>query len=127
MVTIFGLLQEETHVIIENHGFENVKTDLAQFDNAGESFGFIRWQWEYYRATYDLLIEDPEKKADYFLRIGARAVKGKLEDPETELIVTDVYIGRATFPHGLDYQSAVPDQILNVAKLKLADLKKKLS
>ncbi len=114
-------------MIIENHGLENVKVELVDLDVAGEAFGFIRWQWEYYRATYDLQIADPEKKADYYLRINTRAVKGKLEDPETELAVTDVFIGRATFPHGLDYDSPIPDSILNEAKLKLADLKKKLS
>ncbi len=114
-------------MIISNHGLENIKFELAQLDVAGESCGFIRWQWEYYRATYDLQIEDPEKKADYYLRINPRALKGKLEDPETELAVTDVYIGRATFPHGLDYESAIPESIMHQAKLKLADLKKSLS
>ncbi len=114
-------------MIINNHGLENIKVELEQLDEVGESFGFIRWQWEYYRATYDLQIMDPEKKADYFLRINTRALKGKLEDPETELTVTDVYIGRATFPHGLDYTSIVPESILHEAKLKLADLKKNLS
>lgn len=114
-------------MIIENHGLENVKVELGQLDVVGESLGYIRWQWEYYRATYDLQIADPEKKADYYLRIGTKALKGKLEDPETELLITDVYIGRATFPHGLDYQSPIPDSVMNIAKLKLADLKKKLS
>ncbi len=114
-------------MIISSHGLENIKVELEQLDVAGEACGFIRWQWEYYRATYDLQLEDPDKKADYFLRINTRAIKGKLEDPETELAVEDVYIGRATFPHGLDYQSQVPESILHQAKLKLADLKKSLS
>ncbi len=113
-------------MIIDNHGLENIKAELETLDEVGEMFGFIRWQWEYYRATYDCQILDPEKKADYFLRINARVVHGKLEQADAELAVTDVYIGRATFPHGLDYTSEIPDAVMNEAKLKLADLKKKL-
>jgi hypothetical protein len=114
-------------MILEHHGFEQTSVELAQLDEAAEVAGFLRWQWEYYRATYDHQIADPEKKADYFLRINTRVTKGKLEDPEAELAVTDVYIGRATFPHGVDYTSPIPQAILDEARLKLKALKKALA
>jgi len=38
-----------------------------------------------------------------------------------------VYIGKATFPHGLDYESPIPEPILNTAKQRLNELKTLLS
>lgn len=114
-------------MIIENSGIKGLKSDLAHLDSVTTKLGFVRWQWEYYRATYDLKIEDKANKADYFLRFNARAVEGKLESPYAILALEDAYIGRATFPHGLDYESPIPDQILKVANQKLAELKKQLS
>ncbi len=69
----------------------------------------------------------PHERKDYYLRIATRAIEGKLENPEAILEVEGVYIGRSTFPHGLDYESAIPEPILNAAKQRAQDLKKLLS
>ncbi|PZE22542.1 YugN family protein [Paenibacillus xerothermodurans] len=114
-------------MIIENSGVKGLKSDLAHLDEVTTSLGFVRWQWEYTRATYDLKIEDEAAGGDYFLRVNTRAESGKLESPYAILYIEDVYIGKATFPHGLDYQSPIPDAIMNVAKKKLAELKTQLS
>lgn len=45
-------------MIFENTGLDGLHSDLAYLDECAEKVGFIRWQWEYYRATYDLKIED---------------------------------------------------------------------
>ena len=66
-------------MIFENTGLDGLHSDLAYLDECAEKVGFIRWQWEYYRATYDLKIED-KNQAEYFLRINTRAVEGKLEN-----------------------------------------------
>ncbi|UUZ85794.1 YugN-like family protein [Paenibacillus sp. P26] len=114
-------------MIIENNGVKGLKSDLAHLDDVMEQLGFVRWQWEYYRATYDLKIEDKANREDYFLRINTRVESGKLESPYAVLYIEDVYIGRATFPHGLDYQSPIPDSIMKTANGKLAELKVKLT
>ncbi|WP_248926472.1 YugN family protein [Paenibacillus hamazuiensis] len=114
-------------MIIENSGLKGIKSDLAHLDKATEKLGFVRWQWEYYRATYDLKIEDKTTSNDYFLRVNVRVESGKLESPYAILYVEDVYIGRATFPHGLDYASPIPDQVMKTAQHKLAELKKALT
>jgi hypothetical protein len=112
-------------VIIENAGLRTLKSDLKHLDDVSTKLGFVRWQWEYYRATYDLKIE--HKGDEYFLRINTRAVEGKLESPYTILVVEEVYLGRTTFPHGLDYESAVPEPVVKIAEQKLNDLKKQLT
>lgn len=114
-------------MIIENSGVKGLKNDLAHLDESMEKLGFVRWQWEYYRATYDLKIEDKANREDYFLRVNTRVESGKLESPYAILYIEDVYIGRATFPHGLDYQSPIPDSITKIANGKMAELKSKLS
>ncbi len=113
-------------MIIENSGLNGLKSDLAHLDEATSKLGFIRWQWEYYRATYDCKLHDSATKNDYFVRLNTRAVEGKLEAPDTILVIEDVYIGKATFPHGLDYNSPIPDAILKAAQQKLSDLKQLL-
>jgi hypothetical protein len=114
-------------VIIETANLKGLKSDLAHLDEVTTNLGFVRWQWEYYRATYDFKIEDRAAQAEYFLRINARVESGKLESPYAILYLEDAYIGRATFPHGLDYDSPVPDHIARVANQKVAELQQLLA
>lgn len=107
-------------MIIENTGIKGAKCELRYLDGVMERAGFVRWQWEYNRATYDCKI--PQGSDAYYLRVNARAVEGKLEDPHAVLVIEDAYIGKATHPHGLDYNSPVPDQVQQAAKKKLEQL-----
>lgn len=114
-------------MIIENTGLVGIKSELGHLDDATEALGFVRWQWEYYRATYDCKFEDAKNNDEYFLRLNTRAVEGKLENADAVLAIEAVYIGKATFPHGLDYNSPIPDAVMNAAKQKLSELKQKLA
>jgi len=116
-----------TFMILENTGLNGLKSDLAHLDESAERLGFVRWQWEYTRATYDLKLPDNDSKNDYYLRISTRAVEGKLERPDAILQIEAVYIGRATFPHGLEYESPVPSPIMDVANRRVQELKQLLS
>ena len=96
-------------------------------DEAMDKAGFIRWQWEYYRATYDHKITDPLGSGNYFLRINARVTEGKLENPYSILQLTDTYIGIETFPHGLDYEVNIPEQVMKVAQDRISQIKQLLA
>lgn len=111
-------------MIVENTGLNGLKSELAYMDESAEKIGFVRWQWEYYRATYDYKIEFNNN--EYYLRINTRALEGKLERPDTVLAIEAVYMGRATFPHGLEYESEIPPVVLKKANLKLTELKELL-
>lgn len=113
-------------MIYDNTGLDGLKIDLAYLDESAEKVGFVRWQWEYYRATYDYKIEDKNNNNEYFLRINTRAVEGKLEKPETILEIEAVYLGRATFPHGLEYETPIPQHVQKTADQKLTELKQLL-
>ncbi|KHL95469.1 hypothetical protein QW71_12185 [Paenibacillus sp. IHB B 3415] len=113
-------------MIFENTGLEGLKSDLLYLDESATKAGFIRWQWEYYRATYDCKIEDRQNGGEYFLRINTRAVEGKLEKADAILAIEAVYLGKATFPHGLDYESTVPQAVLDTATEHIHQLKELL-
>lgn len=110
-------------MIFENTGLEGLKSDLLYLDESATKAGFIRWQWEYYRATYDCKIEDHKDGGEYFLRINTRAVEGKLEKSDAVLAIEAVYLGKATFPHGLEYESPVPQLVLDTARKHIDELK----
>lgn len=114
-------------MIIENTGIKGAKSELSHLDSVMEKTGFVRWQWEYNRATYDYPIHDGKNNETYYLRVSARVVEGKLENPFAVLQIGDAYIGRATFPHGLDYDSPIPSEILHAASQKLNQLKQELA
>ncbi|MHA0857289.1 YugN family protein [Paenibacillus sp. CMAA1364] len=113
-------------MIFENTGLVGLKSDLAYMDQTADKAGFFRWQWEYYRATYEYKIEDKENNNEYFLRMNTRAVEGKLEDPDTILEIEAVFMGIATYPHGLDYDIVIPSHILGIANKKLQQFKSML-
>lgn len=113
-------------MIIEDNTLCQMQVELHHLDEYAAQTGFVRWQWEYTRATYDAKIIDQKTGADYFLRIDTRTVSGKLENPAAVLHIHHIYLGRGTFPHGLDYDSPIPESVLKVAKERLAALKKRL-
>lgn len=110
-------------MIMDNSGLIGLKSDLAYLDETAEKLGFVRWQWEYTRATYDFKMEDKPNKQDYYLRINTRAIEGKLENPDAILAIEAVYMGRTTFPHGLDYETPIPASFVSTAEQKIHQLK----
>ena len=114
-------------MIIENTGLEGLNSELSYMDAVMDKLGFVRWQWEYYRATYDHQIADPDGGTAYFLRVNTRVLEGKLESPNAILTTEAVYLGKAVFPHGVDYNADIPNSVLQIANKKLEQLQKELS
>lgn len=112
-------------MIIENNNISGLLSELGPLDEITTDLGFVRWQWDYNRATYDYKLQDNQN--EYFLRVNARAVEGRLESSSAVLKIEEAYIGRVTFPHGLEYGTDVPDSILKQCKQKLDELHKKLA
>ncbi|MDT3425664.1 hypothetical protein J2Z22_001183 [Paenibacillus forsythiae] len=110
-------------MIVENTGLVGLRSELQYLDESAEKAGFIRWQWEYHRATYDCKIEDHTGGGVYFLRINTRTARGKLEKPDAVLAIEAVYLGKATFPHGLEYESPVPKSVLDIAGERILALR----
>ncbi len=107
-------------MIIENNALKGIKSELGHLDDVSSKLGFVRGQWEYYRATYDYKIAHGGD--DYYLRVDTRAIEGKLEQPHAVLQIGEAFIGRATFPHGLNYEDPIPAEVLKAAETKLQEL-----
>ena len=120
-------IEEDVRMIIENTGIKGAKSELSHLDAVMEKANFIRWQWELNRATYDYEIDHKETGDTYYLRVNARVLEGKLENPFAVLEIGDAYIGRATFPHGLDYASPIPKPVMDEANRKPSELKRHLA
>lgn len=114
-------------MIIENTGLENLKSELSHLDIVMDKLGFVRWQWEYYRATYDQEFIDPADGKKYVLKVNTRVLDGKLESPNAILTTEHVYLGKITHPSGVDYSVEIPDSVLQQANKKLQQLHKELS
>lgn len=112
-------------MLLEDTGLNGLKSELAHLDETADQLGFVRWQWEYYRATYDYAIEHEE--GEYYLRINTRATEGKLESPHAVLAIESVYLGKATFPHGIDYDAEIPSDVLKEAENKVEAFRQALS
>lgn len=109
---------------IKDTGVAGTEIYLAELDAIMSQVGFVRWAWDYRHATYDYKLE--ARETVYYLRIEANVQKGKLEHPDTLLVLGDPFVGKQTFPHGLDYEAPVPEAIMQSVNRKLAMLKEKL-
>lgn len=109
-------------MIIEDSGLNGLRSELRYLDEVTAKLGFVRWQWENYRATYDLEHDD-----DYMLRINARVTEGKMESPIAVLEIRDVYVGKRTYPDGIDYDAEFPADVMRTLTEKLRKLKEALT
>ncbi len=112
-------------MVIKDTGIGGKEVHLGELDHIMDELGFIRWAWDYNHATYDYKLED--KGIVFYLRVQANAVHGKLEDPHALLKLEEPFMGKQTFPHGLDYDYPVPATVVDSAKRKISMLKEKLS
>jgi len=112
-------------MVIKETGIGGTEITLAELDHVMDELGFVRWAWDYNHATYDLKLVD--KGNTYYLRVQANVVEGGLEDPDTLLKLEEPFLGKHLFPHGLDYDAAMPDSVTDNAKRKLSSLKDKLN
>lgn len=121
-------------MILHDSGIDGKVIDMRDVDNVLEDLGFIRWGWDYDYATYDYKYEIvdscPEAKAKndiYYLRITGDAVEGNVLHGRAVLRLWDPYVGKATFPHGVDYDAEVPPFIMNKIKQKVQEASQKLT
>ncbi|MBO8171288.1 MAG: hypothetical protein H0Z33_05260 [Bacillaceae bacterium] len=111
-------------MILKDTGIEGLELTFAELDFLLKENGFVRWSWDYDHATYDYKYE--EQDGVYYLRITGDVLEGEVEKGESVLRLYEPYIGKAVFPHGIDYDIEVPNQVLNNAKQKLSEVKSAL-
>jgi len=105
----------------EGTNLDGKQLTLIDLDHVMEQLGFVRWAWDYKRATYDYKFEDHKSGHTFYLRIPAVCLKGEIQDEPNESVleIGEPYIGRHLHPHGFDYEFKFPNTILDNAKRKL--------
>lgn len=116
-------------MIIEGTGLEGKEITLEQLDEIASELGFVRWSWDYKRATYDYKYEDQKSGHTFYLRVPVVCLKGEIEDEPNESLLQfhEPYIGRHLHPHGFDYDFNFPSTVLDNAKRKLKNLTDQLA
>lgn len=114
---------------IEGTGLEGKEMMLEDLDYNMEELGFLRWSWDYKRATYDYKYVDHKSGETIYLRVPCVAVEGEIEDGANHSVLQleEPYIGRHTYPHGLDYEYNFPNHIMDNVKRKLKALNDRLA
>ncbi|MGE5702704.1 MAG: YugN family protein [Clostridia bacterium] len=112
-------------MVIKETGLNGKEALLVDMDTYMHDLGFVRWAWDYQHATYDYKLV--EKGTTYYLRIQANAVEGRLEESHALLRLDEPFMGKHIFPHGVDYDAPIPDNVLKNARAKLQALGEKLA
>lgn len=113
-------------MILDQSGIKGIQKNFADMEQILTEAGFIRWAWDYNKAIYDMKFVDEESGIDYYLRIRANTVKGILESPNAVVKLEHPVFARHFFPHGLDYEAAIPENLQSTIDQKLEEIKKKL-
>ncbi len=112
-------------MVIKDTGLNGKEAFLSDLDHCMGELGFDRGAWDYHHATYDYKFID--KATTYYLRIQAKAIEGRVEDSHAMMQLEEPFMGKHLFPHGIDYDAAIPDSVLKTATKKLEMLKEKLA
>ncbi len=112
---------------MEGTGLEGKEIELNELDLIMQELGFVRWAWDYKRATYDYKYRDRHSGETFFLRVPSQAIEGVIEDHGNALLrLGQPYMARHLYPHGFDYEYDFPKHILDHAKSKLESLNQQL-
>lgn len=108
-------------MIIEDTGLEGKEITIRDLDLAMAHVGFLRWAWDYHRATYDYKYVDSKDGKTYYIRVPVEAVEGVIEDSGDAVVrIGEPYLGVHRFPRGVAYAGDFPAHALQRAKERLS-------
>ncbi|HEX6923119.1 MAG TPA: YugN family protein [Bacillales bacterium] len=96
---------------------------FADLENVMRTLEMIRGgQWDWDRVTYDHKFENRKTGDLYYLRVQGSAVKGEVEQPDTEIELMTPILGHHYYPHGVEYDEEFPDALVRKCNEKLSQL-----
>jgi hypothetical protein len=106
--------------------FKGVRKEFKDLEKIMLDLGFVRGSWDYDKAIYDYHFSIDG--ANYYLRVRGDVVGEKqIEHPKALLELDYPVFVQHFFPHGLDYDAAVPVELEEAVKAKLAEVEKALA
>lgn len=113
--------------VLEEVQLKGIRKTFGEVESILTGLGFVRWSWDYNKATFDMKFHDEKTGQDYYLRIMARAVEGQLENPKALVELENAAFARHIFPHGLDYSVEIPEAFREAVATVLKKVHQKLT
>ncbi|GGA50047.1 hypothetical protein GCM10007416_24000 [Kroppenstedtia guangzhouensis] len=112
-------------MVLEEAGLKGITKPFGEVEKTMNEAGFIRGgAWDYSKASFDLKLSTAEN--DYYLRIRAHVVQGRLEKPQAVVKLENPVFYRHIFPHGLE-EDSIPEELQGRVDQALTYLNEHLS
>ncbi|MDN4073571.1 MULTISPECIES: YugN family protein [Fictibacillus] len=104
-------------MLFEESGLKGQVVQFSILEHIMHNHGIIRaGQWDYERITYDYKFEDMTNGDVYYLRFPCRVTEGEVETPHAKIELSDPYLGKHYYPHGVEYDEEFPKNITDHCK-----------
>ncbi len=113
-------------MIFEDSGVEGIHHLFEKIDPMMKKIGFYP-AWDYHKVSYDYKLVDNGHAPDYYLRIPCKVVAGTVEHPGCEIVLETPVTFKHYYPHGMNFDADVPQDLLKKAEQLLSEVKEKLS
>ncbi|WP_169713576.1 YugN family protein [Paludifilum halophilum] len=113
-------------MVIEDAGIKGITKTFGEVEKVMFQAGFVRaGAWDYDKASFDMKFSNEE--SDFYLRIPAYAVSGRLENPKAEVELDHPIFMRHLFPHGLDRNAEIPEDFRERIDQAITEVREGLS
>lgn len=106
-------------MIFTDTKIQGKKQEFKPLEKTMKKLGFDRWTWDLHQVTYDKKYTIAD--VDYYLRIAGKVINEKhLEHPKAMIQLEAPIFARHFFPHGLDNEAEIPEELTEEIKDKLS-------
>ncbi len=113
-------------MIFTDTKIQGIKKEFRPLEKTMKNLGFDRWSWDFQKVVYDKLYTS--EGVNYYLRIPGRVVNEKqLEHPKALVQLDAPIFARHFFPHGLDNEAQVPEDLEQEIQQTLIEIQDALS
>lgn len=113
-------------MIFTDTKIRGIKKEFRPLEKTMKNLGFVRWTWDFQKVVYDK--QYTSGGIDYYLRIPGTVINEKqLEHPKALVQLDAPIFARHFFPHGLDNNAKVPEDLEQKIQQKLIEIQNALS
>lgn len=95
--------------MLDETGLKDITKPFGEVERVMFEAGFVRGgAWDYSKASFDMKLSGETN--NYYLRIQAHVVQGRLEDSKAVVRLEDPVFLRHIFPHGLEKEDEIPEE-----------------
>lgn len=112
-------------MVMEDSGLEGYENTFDAIDPVMKKLGFYP-SWDYHKIAYDYKLEERGHAPDYYIRIPCK-VTGTVEMPDCELEFRAPVLFKHYYPHGINYDAEIPQNLQKKAAALVEKVKERLA